>query len=123
MRCWPTCRAVPYSGCSTYSQRGAEAVRQFQEPGRVNGLTPHRLSMEAEFLERPQRIVAEGCDRIERLRGVRRRLTQVRQLLRTTLRMMWRKVAAIPVPPQQSAAEHAATQAAFPKDGTGTATG
>ena len=52
-----------------------------------------------------------------------RRPTQVRQFLRTTRGLKWRKVAAIPVPLQQSVAEQAATQAAFLKDGAGTATG
>lgn len=106
-----------------FAAGGLEAVRQFHEPGRANGLAPHRLSVEAEFLERPPRIVAEACDRIERLTGVRRRPTQVRQFLRTTLGLKWRKVAAIPVPPKKSVAEHAATQADFLKDGTGTTTG
>ena len=95
---------------------GLEAVRQFQEKGRANGLAPHRLSLEAEFLERPPRIVAEACDRIERLTGVRRRPTQVRQFLRATLGLKWRKVAAIPVPPKKAVAEHAAAQVAFLKD-------
>ncbi len=93
-----------------------KAVRQFHEQGRCNGLAPHRLSLETEFLERPPRIVAEACDRIERLTGVRRRPTQVRQFLRAALGLKWRKVAAIPVPPQKSVAEHAAVQAAFLKD-------
>lgn len=106
-----------------FAAGGLEAVRQFHEPGRANGLAPHRLSVEAEFLERPPRIVAEACDRIEWLTGVRRRPTQVRQFLRTTLGLKWRKVAAIPVPPKKSVAEHAATQAVFLKDGAGTATG
>ena len=99
-----------------FAAGGLEAVRQFHEEGRANGLTPHRLSLEAEFLARPPRIVAEACDRIERLTGVRRRPTQVRQFLRTTLGLKWRKVAAIPVPPQKEVAEHAAIQAAFLKD-------
>ena len=88
-----------------FAAGGLEVVRQFHEPGRANGLAPHRLSVEAEFLERPPRIVAEACDRIERLTDVRRRPTQVRQFLRTTLGLKRRKVVAIPVPPKKSVAE------------------
>ena len=88
-----------------FAAGGLEAVRQFYELGRANGLAPHRLSVEAEFLERPPRIVAEACDRIERLTDVRRRPTQVRQFLRTTLGLKRRKVVAIPVPPKKSVAE------------------
>lgn len=100
-----------------FAAGGLEAVRQFHEQGRVNELAPQRLSLEAEFLERPPRNVAEACDRIERLTGVRRCPTQVRQFLRATLGLKWRKVAAIPVPPKKDVAEHAAIQAAFLKDG------
>ena len=96
---------------------GLEAVRQFHEKGRVNALAPHRLSLEEEFRQRPPKVVAEACDRIEQLTGVRRQPTQVRLFLRQTLGLRWRKVAAIPVPPKKSLEEHAATQAAFLKDG------
>jgi len=43
--------------------------------------------------------------------------TQGATLLRDTLGLRWRKVAAIPVPPKKSVEEHAATQAVFLKDG------
>lgn len=94
-----------------------EAVRQFHEKGRDNALAPHRTSLEEEFRQRPPKVVAEACDRIEQLTGIRRRPTQVRLFLRQTLGLHWRKVAAIPVPPKKSVEEHAATQADFLKDG------
>lgn len=94
-----------------------EAVRSFHEKGRANGLAPYGELLETEFRERPPRTVAEACDRIERLTGVCRGRTQVRLFLRDQLGLTWRKVAAVPVPPKQSVAEHAATQAAFLKDG------
>lgn len=94
---------------------GLEAVRNFGEKGRVNELVPYREPVEAAFRERPPRTVAEACDRIEQLTGVRRKPTQVRQFLRNSLGLRWRKVAAMPVPPKQSVEEHAKTQAAFLK--------
>lgn len=100
-----------------FAQGGLEAVRQFHEKGRVNELAPHLASLETEFRERPPKVVAEACDRIARLTGVRRGPTQVRHFLRETLGLRWRKVAAVPVPPKKSVEEHAATQAAFLKDG------
>jgi transposase len=103
-----------------FAEGRLEAVRQFHEKGRANALAPHRLSLEEEFRQRPPRIVAEACDRIEQLTGVRRQPTQVRLFLRETLGLRWRKVAAIPVPPKKSVEEHAATQADFLKDGTRT---
>lgn len=100
-----------------FAEGGLEAVRQFHEKGRDNALAPHRQSLEEEFRQRPPTIIAEACDRIEQLTGVRRRPTQVRLFLRDTLGLRWRKVAAIPVPPKKSVEEHAANQAAFLKDG------
>jgi transposase len=94
---------------------GLEAVRSFGEKGRANGLAPHRESVEAAFCEEPPRTVAEACDRIEQLTGVRRGRTQVRLFLRDNLGLYWRKVAAVPVPPKQSLEEHARTQAVFLK--------
>jgi transposase len=94
---------------------GLEAVRSFGEKGRANGLAPHREPVEAAFREEPPRTVAEACDRIEQLTGVRRGHTQVRLFLRDNLNLHWRKVAAVPVPPKQSLEEHARTQAAFLK--------
>lgn len=94
---------------------GLEAVRNFGEKGRANGLAPHREPVEAAFRERPPRTVAEACDHIEQLTGVRRGRTQVRLFLRDKLGLHWRKVAAVPVPPKQSLEEHARTQAAFLK--------
>lgn len=99
-----------------FAEGGLEAVRQFHEKGRVNALAPHRPSLEEEFRLRPPRIVAEACDRIEQLTGIRRQPTQVRLFLRDTLGLRWRKVAAIPVPPKKTVEEHAATQADFLKD-------
>ena len=80
-------------------------------------MKPHLVSLEDAFIQRPPKVVAEACDRIEQLTGVRRQPTQVRMFLRDTLGLRWRKVAAIPVPPKKSVEEHAATQAAFLKDG------
>ena len=99
-----------------FFEGGLDAVRQFHEQGRPNGLTPHVQSLEEEFRQRPPKVVAEACDRIEKLTGVRRQPTQVRLFLRETLGLRWRKVAAIPVPPKKSVEEHAATQAAFLKE-------
>ena len=100
---------------SIFEVGGLEAVRNFGEKGRANGLTPHREPVEAAFRERPPRTVGEACDRIEQLTGVRRSRTQVRLFMRDHLGLHWRKVAAVPVPPKQSVEEHARTQAAFLK--------
>lgn len=104
-------------------QGGLEAVRQFHWHKPVSALEPFRQTLEEEFRERPPHTVREACDRIEKITGIRRQESQVRQFLRRTLGLHWRKVAAIPVPPKKSVEEHAAIQADFLKDGVGAAAG
>lgn len=97
-------------------KEGLDGVREFHEKGRENGLAPHCEPLAEEFRQRPPTTIAEACERIEKLTGVRRQPTQVRKFLREKLGLRWRKVVAIPVPPKKSVEEHAATQAAFLKD-------
>jgi transposase len=100
-----------------YETGGLAAVRTFHWTTRPSALTPHRPLLEAEFTARPPHTVGEACRRIEQLTGVRRGETRVREFLYETMGLRWRKVAAVPVPPKQTLAEHAAHQADFLKDG------
>jgi transposase len=115
-----TCRTVQRV-LSLFWEGRLQAVRKLAWHGPTSVLADHRQTLEAAFREQPPHTVAEACDRIEQLTGVRRKETQVRQFLRQSLGLRWRKVADIPVPPKKSVAEHAATQAAFLKDGASTA--
>lgn len=102
----------------TYQSGGLAAVRTFHwKVPAASALEPHRPLLAAEFRARPPHTVADACERIERLTGVRRSQTRVREFLRDTLKLKWRKVAAIPLPPKLTPDEHAARQAAFLKDG------
>ena len=56
--------------------------------------------------------IAEACDRIEKLTGIRRSPTQVRQFLKD-LGLKWQRIRAIPVPPNKTLAEHVQDQAEF----------
>lgn len=100
-----------------FAKEGLDGLRKFHWHGQVSALTPHRDSLEAEFNARPPHTVAEACQRIEELTGVRRKETRVRKFLRETLQLSWRKVAAVPVPPKLTVEEHAKKQAAFLKSG------
>lgn len=100
-----------------YARQGLEGVRAFHEKGPTGALQAHRTCLETELREHPPKTVGEARDRIEKLTGIRRQETQVRQFLRDTLGLRWRKVSAIPVPPKKSVDEPAATQVAFLKDG------
>jgi transposase len=100
-----------------YQSGGLAAARTFHWKIPVSALDPHRPLLEEEFRQRPPHTTAEACQRIEQLTGVRRSPTRVREFLHDSLGLKWRKVAAVPLPPKQTLAEHAAHQAAFLKDG------
>lgn len=111
-------RATMQRVLDLYEEGGLEAVRTFHWHVPTSALAPHQSLLEAEFRQRPPHTVAEACERIEQLTGVRRGPTRIGEFLRETMGLRWRKVAAVPVPPKQTLPEHAATQAAFLKDGT-----
>jgi len=104
----------------TYEAGGLQAARTFHWKSPASALAPHGPQLEAEFRERPPHAVAEACARIEHpMTGVRRKPTRVREFLRETLGLRWRKVAAVPVPPSPTKltlSEHAARQEASLKD-------
>ena len=99
-----------------YHQGGLTAAQAYHWPTPTSRLLEHRASLAAEFERQPPHTAAEACQRIEQLTGVKRGPTQVRHFLHDTLHLRWRKTAAVPIPPQQTLAEHAATQAAFLKE-------
>ncbi len=100
-----------------YLEGGFTAVCTLNWHKPQSALAPYRLSLETEFRQRPPATVAEACDRITQLTGVRRSPTLVRRFLRQRLSLRWRKTGAVPLPPRKSVAEHAAHQAAFLKAG------
>lgn len=100
-----------------YLEGGLPAVRALHWHTPQSALAPYQLALETEFRLRPPTTVAEACDRIEQLTGIRRRPTLVRQFLRERLGLRWRKTGAVPLPRRQGVAEHAAHQAAFLKAG------
>ncbi len=110
-------RATVQRVLDLYETGGLAAVRTFHWKPHVSALMPHRPLLEAEFTARPPHTVGEACERIEKLTGVRRGPTQVREFLRDTMELRWRKVAAVPVPPKLTLQEHAARQADFLKYG------
>ncbi len=108
-----TSRSTVQRVLNLFEKEGLDGLRKFHWNGQPSTLTPHRESLEAEFLTRPPHTVAEACQRIKDLTGVCRKPTRVREFLRETLGLKWRKVAAVPVPPKLTVEEHAQKQAVF----------
>jgi transposase len=79
---------------------GLEGLRRWGVSGPVSDLAAHRDLIRAEFTRQPARSMNEACERIERLTGIRRQPTQVRQFLKG-MGLKWQRVRAIPVPPKK----------------------
>ena len=65
-----------------YRDGGLAAVRQLRYVVPTSALTPHAPTLEAHFRDYPPRTTADAQATIERLTGIRRGLTQVRQFLK-----------------------------------------
>lgn len=65
-----------------YLEGGLDAVRRTRWQGKHAELDDHAPALEDHFVENPPRSTREARDEIERLTGVRRGLTQVREFLK-----------------------------------------
>jgi transposase len=83
-----------------YRDGGLEALRRTDRVVPVSQLDAHREVLLASFREEPVRSVAEAAQRIERLTGLHRGPSQVRQFLKRQ-GLSWQRLAAIPVPPKK----------------------
>ena len=96
-----------------FLEGGLNATRTLRWVGPTSALADHRTSLEQEFQTRPPCTIGEACTRIERLTGLKRHATQVRKFVKVSLKMKWRRVKAIPLPPKLTLKEHVEKQAVF----------
>lgn len=96
-----------------YLEGGLKQVRRCKWRCPKTALLQHEQSIQEYFWDHPPRSTKEAAKVIFQQTGVRRGLTQVRAFLKTHLGLRYRKVAAIPVPPKKTIAEHAQEQARF----------
>lgn len=94
-------RATIQRYAAAYRDGGLDGLRRWGVVGPVSDLAAHTEGIRASLTASPVRTVAEACDRIEALTGLRRRPTQVRVFL-AGLGFRWRRVRAIPVPPKRT---------------------
>ena len=94
-------RATVQRYVAAFREGGLDGLRQWGIVGPVSDLAAHAEAIRASLTTTPVRTVAEACDRIEALTGLRRRPTQVRVYL-AGLGFRWRRVRAIPVPPKKT---------------------
>jgi transposase len=94
-------RATVQRYVAAYRDGGLDGLRGWGVVGPVSDLAAHTEAIRASLTASPVRTVAEACDRIETLTGIRRQPTQVRAFL-SRLGFRWRRVRAIPVPPKKT---------------------
>ena len=107
-------RATAQRYVTAYRTGGLDGLRRWQVVGPVSALADHTAAIRNSLTASPVRTVAEACDRIETLTGLRRRPTQVRVFL-AGLGFRWRRVRAIPVPPKKTSRTTSPTRRSFSK--------
>lgn len=105
-------RSTVQRALSAYAAGGLELLRQTATKPSHSELDDQRASLEELLHQQPPRSVKQARHQIEEHTGIRRGLTQVRHFLHR-LGLKPRQVAAIPIPPKSTLAEHVQTQAKF----------
>lgn len=93
-------RATVQRYVAAFADGGLDGLRAWGVSGPVSDLAAYAEQIKAEFTRQPVRSIAEACERIEQLTGVRRQPTQVRKFLKG-LGLKWQRVRAVPVPPKK----------------------
>jgi len=65
-----------------FTSGGVEALKKFDYSGRSSSLEKHVKTLKEEFGKRPPHTASEAAERIEKLTGVKRKLTQVKAFLK-----------------------------------------
>lgn len=95
-----TGRATVQRYVAAFRDGGLERLRHWDVKGPVSDLAGYTQPIRVSFEEQPAATIAEACERIERITGLRREPTQVRKFLKA-LGLKWQRVRAIPVPPKK----------------------
>ena len=97
---------------AAFREGGLDGLRQWDLHRPQSEMAAYRELIRESFEKQPVRSIAEACDRIFQLTGLRRGPSQVRKFLKDMGLKFWR-VRMIPVPPQKTLAEQVETQATF----------
>ena len=92
-------RATVCRYLEAYRAGGLDGLREWNVVGPVSELASHASAIKASLEQSPVRTVAEAADRIKRLTGLERGLTQTRVFPRD-LGFQWQRTRALPVPPK-----------------------
>jgi transposase len=94
-------RATVQRYVAAFRAGGLDGLRQHNHHRPVSEMAAYRELIHASFEKQPARTVAEACDRIFQLTGLRRGPSQVRKFLKD-LGLKFQRVRMIPVPPKKT---------------------
>jgi transposase len=94
-------RATVQRYLAAFRDGGLDGLRQWDVQGPVSELAAYRDLIRGSFEKDPVCTIAEACERLYQLTGLRRGPTQVRKFLKD-LGLKWRRARAIPVPPKKT---------------------
>jgi transposase len=92
-------RATVQRYVAAFRDGGLDGLRRWDVKGPVSELAAYRDSIRASFERAPVHTMAEACERLHRLTGLRRGPTQVRKFLKD-MGLKFHRARAIPVPPK-----------------------
>jgi transposase len=94
-------RATVQRYLAAFRDGGLDGLRQWDVKGPVSELAAYRDLIRQSFEKAPVSTIAEACERLYQLTGMRRGPTQVRKFLKD-LGLKWQRARAIPVPPKKT---------------------
>lgn len=93
-------RATVQRYVAAFREGGLDGLRAWGVTGPISDLAAHTDRIREEFTRQPARSIAEACERIENVTGIRRQPSQVRKFLKG-LGLKFQRVRAVPVPPKK----------------------
>jgi len=96
-----TGRATVQRYVAAFRDGGLDGLRRWDVKGPVSDLAEHAAKIRASFEKQPVATIAEACERVHQLTGLRRELTQMRKFLKG-LGLRWQRVRVIPAPPKKT---------------------
>jgi transposase len=94
-------RATVHRYLVAFREGGLDGLRRCNRHRPVSELAAYRELIRESFEKQPARTMAEACDRIYRLTGLRRGPSQVRKFLKD-MGLKFHRVRPIPVPPKKT---------------------
>jgi transposase len=94
-------RATVQRYVAAFRQGGLDGLRQSNSHRPQSEMAASRDLIRASFEQQPVRTVAEACDRVFELTGLRRGPSQVRKFLKD-MGLKFQRVRMVPVPPQKT---------------------